>query len=411
MSSWLDQLQPASFEGVAFKVDGMSFVAGDAVVIREYPFQDLPTYQSMGAATDEIKFSAYVIGDDYIAQRDKLLSALKGEGVLIHPTRGYLRVFVKSPIEVKENPTSEGGIARFELSFVRATQRRYPLEETNTQAKVLQAAATARQAVKDDFVDQFDTKGLPSFALESAEKDLLHVLNVIEEQFELLSDGIANFKRMHRQARNQVFKLLGRGAEMVDVVRDLIDLPEYLAKEMEYAHNALKVLFKPRLNAKKSPFNTPVRDKEAKNTLALLAMVQALANIKAIALSAHAEFESFSEAVALRNELSADLKALIFGKVVSDDLEKTAGSKGLGARSKSALLDLHTQMVRDLSKRSQSFGQVTEYTPTEPEPLMAVSYRLYGTTKYAKELLANNPHVEHPLLVPVGRALKVVSHG
>lgn len=399
MSTWLDQLQPASFKGVPFKVDGMSFVAGDTTVVREYPFQDLPSFQSMGAATDEIKCAAYVIGDDYIERRDKLLNALKGEGVLVHPTRGRLRVFCKGSIEVKENPTTEGGIARMELVFVRAEKRRYPRAETNTQTKVQQSASEARVAIKADFEADYDANNLAGFARASARDDFDVILELIEGEFETLSDNVSGFKRTLRQSRTRGFELLGKAADMVDVVRDLMALPEVAASEMGVAKNAIGVLFKPRLSPVKSTLNTPTRVRQKNNQNALTRMVSALAVVEWVELSSYAQFESFQAAVELRAELSNTIKQVLFeyGDV--------------GTRTKNALWDLHTHMMRDLAKRSQSFGRVSDYQPEHTEPLIAISYRLYDSTAYASELLANNPHIEHPLLVPAGHPIKVVNHG
>ena len=67
--TWLDQLQRASFRGVPFQVDTIDHSAGDNVVMREYPFQDLPTVFRMGEAAEEIKLSAYVIGDRVFHQK------------------------------------------------------------------------------------------------------------------------------------------------------------------------------------------------------------------------------------------------------------------------------------------------------------------------------------------------------
>ena len=56
--AWFDQLTTASFRGVAFQVDTIDVTAGDNTVVREYPFQDLPTVFRMGEGVEEIKFSA-----------------------------------------------------------------------------------------------------------------------------------------------------------------------------------------------------------------------------------------------------------------------------------------------------------------------------------------------------------------
>ena len=139
--AWLAQLRPASFRGVVFQVDTVDVTAGDNLVVRDYPFQDLPTVFRMGAGREDIKFSAYVIGDDYDVQRDTLREALTGvgtlpaSGILVHPTAGTQLAIVSERFVIKENPVAMGGMARFDLSFVRAETRRYPVSVANTGAQ------------------------------------------------------------------------------------------------------------------------------------------------------------------------------------------------------------------------------------------------------------------------------------
>ena len=79
MATWLEQLLPASFRGVPFQVDTIEHQAGDNVVLREYPFQDLPTVFRMGEAAEEIKFFDFAFKDgkkmaeelDYVPMPDK----------------------------------------------------------------------------------------------------------------------------------------------------------------------------------------------------------------------------------------------------------------------------------------------------------------------------------------------------
>lgn len=142
--NWVDQLQMASWRGVPFKTDSLEFVVGGSTVVRDYPFQDLPTTQDMGTATDEIRIAGYVIGDDYITQRDALIKVLRGSGVLVHPTRGRIRCTVKGGVKVRENPTQEGGIARFELVFIRGESRRYPSALPSTKSQNIEAIEQAR---------------------------------------------------------------------------------------------------------------------------------------------------------------------------------------------------------------------------------------------------------------------------
>ncbi|MEZ7785062.1 DNA circularization N-terminal domain-containing protein, partial [Cupriavidus gilardii] len=183
-SSWLNQLRMASWRDVPFQVDTTELSAGDNTVLREYPFQDRPTVFSMGAGAEEIKFSAYLIGDDYLQQLDRLREVLKGEGVLIHPTSGSIRCWVHGRYTVREAPTTEGGIARLDLTFIRAEPRRYPVGVTNTTDRVASAADAAEQSLIDSLAANFDLAGMAGWAHDN-------VLARVRSGLDILWDGIS----------------------------------------------------------------------------------------------------------------------------------------------------------------------------------------------------------------------------
>ena len=63
-----------------------------------------------------------------------------------------------------------------------------------------------------------------------------------------------------------------------------------------------------------------------------------------------------------------------------------------------------------LARTSRDLVRLTTYTPQSWEPAIAISYRLFGTTDYADEIVAMNPHIRHPLLVPPGTPLRILKH-
>ena len=75
-----------------------------------------------------------------------------------------------------------------------------------------------------------------------------------------------------------------------------------------------------------------------------------------------------------------------------------------------AVRSLQSKTLAYLTQESQSFGRVSTYTPNSTESLIYISYKLYGTTGFAKEIYHNNKHIKHPMLVPAGVAIKVISH-
>ncbi|MBA1321186.1 DNA circularization protein [Pseudomonas plecoglossicida] len=132
MTTWRDQLHPASFRGVPFFVDSDSMPAGRRTQVHEYPQRDKPLVEDMGRVTREIKLEAFVIGEQFIELRDNLLNALDkpGAGELIHPWYGRLMA-TATECDVSHE-RREGGMARFSLMFVEEGEKGFPAGVPNT---------------------------------------------------------------------------------------------------------------------------------------------------------------------------------------------------------------------------------------------------------------------------------------
>ena len=148
LASWRNQLQPASFRGVPFYVDTMGGADGRRSAVFEFPNRDDAYVEDLGRRVQKINLDAYVIGDDYIADRDDLIDALgkePGPGTLVHPTRGSLWVQAG---EVSFQETKEaGGLCKFRLEFVIAGPPPGPYDQNNTAAGLFAAAVSAARMV------------------------------------------------------------------------------------------------------------------------------------------------------------------------------------------------------------------------------------------------------------------------
>lgn len=153
--AWQDRLRQGSFRGARFHIERHERAGGRRVHNHEYPGKDEPYPEDLGRRAREFEVQCYVIGPDYMADRDALLDACEaaGPGTLVHPYFGTRRV---SCTEYKESESSqEGGMARFSLKFSDAGANRYPVAEADTAAAVDGVAAEAEQALVDQFVEAF----------------------------------------------------------------------------------------------------------------------------------------------------------------------------------------------------------------------------------------------------------------
>ena len=152
MSTWRDQLQPASFRGVPFEVESDSSPAGRKTQTHEFVQRDQPFVEDLGRKTREFKLVGFVGGADCFQKRDALLAALDkaGPGELVHPWLGKLTVTAGDGCEYSHE-RSEGGLVRFSLVFIEAGEKGFPVGTPNTGRQLLKAKTGLLDVAKDKF--------------------------------------------------------------------------------------------------------------------------------------------------------------------------------------------------------------------------------------------------------------------
>lgn len=147
--SWRDEQRPPSFRGVPFKVQANTRIGGRRGFTYEFAKSERSVDEDLGRRVSRAIVSAYVIGLDCLSQADELEAALQteGGGLLVLPTMGraILRCEAYQRIETKD----EGGIVRFEMTFVRSQSGAgSQARPEDTQAASKAAAAEAASATE-----------------------------------------------------------------------------------------------------------------------------------------------------------------------------------------------------------------------------------------------------------------------
>ncbi|MGA3798385.1 DNA circularization protein [Pseudomonas fluorescens] len=150
MSEWRDRKQGASFRGVPFLVDNDSVPVGRRTQLHEFPKRDQPFVEDLGRRTRQYKFTGFVAGDDFLAQRDRLLTALDkpGAGELVHPWFGRLTV-TAGECELS-HARNELGMARFNLVFIDGMLE-FPVQSPNTRRALAAQAPSLLGSIKGRF--------------------------------------------------------------------------------------------------------------------------------------------------------------------------------------------------------------------------------------------------------------------
>ena len=172
--AWRDRLLPGRFRNVPFFIrEHVGSVTGRRVEVHEYPGQDNHYTEDLGRVTPSWDFDAYVLGDDYTFDRDRLIKTCQepGSGTLIHPYLGVLRA---TCIECRVRESSrEGGLARMHLRFVDAGENLFPTRLRDTLAAVLSGAIEGQGSIVGQFVTAFDLEGIAGSYVSDALSGLL----------------------------------------------------------------------------------------------------------------------------------------------------------------------------------------------------------------------------------------------
>lgn len=139
---WRSRLRTASFRGVEFKYDVIGRAGGRRINPNEFPYRDEPYTEDLGRRMRRFSVTGYVIGPDFLDQRDDLIDALEAEGpaTLVHPTGGEFLVNSGDFTSVERR--ERGRVVEFEMQFVEAGTKGGTAVKTDTQSKVNSSADT-----------------------------------------------------------------------------------------------------------------------------------------------------------------------------------------------------------------------------------------------------------------------------
>ncbi|WP_188260875.1 DNA circularization protein [Azospirillum tabaci] len=399
--AWRDQLRPASFRGVPFKVDSDDLTAGRRVQLHEYPQRDKPYAEDLGRATRKITLTAYVIGPDYMAQRGRLLAALEeaGSGELVHPQYGTLQVVADGECRVAHS-RDEGGLCRFSLSFVEAGELTFPSATVNTaETSRLKADALSSAAI-GDFASAFGIEGVPDFVDQAAVADFTSALGFAERA---MRSGGGGWRQLASGLLGDLTELFGVPMSLGGRVMNLFAAfgggggggggsTLGVASPAGAVGSPASRLGELSQVAGYSPpppsyaVSTPARRQQAANSEATASLFRRGALVQSARTAADAEWPVYDDAIQTRDRLAAQIDAEAMRPGVSDDTFR-------------ALTDLRVAVVQDITSRSAGSARLSTVTPSTVQPSLVLAYDLYEDAGRGDEIVARNG-IAHPGFVP-----------
>ncbi len=194
--SWMDNLQDASFRGVPFKVDQDEATLGRRVQVHEYPNRDKPWAEDLGRATRRFSVQAYLIGDDFFTQRNRLIEQIEkpGAGTLVHPYYGEMTVTVTDEVRVSHT-RDEGRMCRVSFTFVEAGELSFPTAGLATSVQLATSGTLLGEALGSVF-SEFTLDGLPDFTQDGVLSRAAEMMDSVTKAFQYIDSGITAASRI-----------------------------------------------------------------------------------------------------------------------------------------------------------------------------------------------------------------------
>lgn len=390
---WRDRYVQGSFRGIPFQIEIGEDERSQRMVVHEFPGRDKPYIEKLGKKATPFTIEAYLVGDDYLEQRDLLQDAFTatGPGKLVHPFYGELTVEAKT-IKTR-HVKSDMRMVYISMEFIEVGDLLPVKAIVDTQKKV---EISARQVItnqKTTFERAFDYASLPYNQAQT-------VLNVINTAIEDIAKARAlvaqapAFAQMLRNIGGAASTLVLNVTELADELINLITfgflLEDQDADETPDTIQSFKdmsVLFEynPTLEASSAAADTVTQ------------LVRAVSLAQGGHLLALSEFASSSDAKELKTTLYAGVDSL-----QTED--------GLDDQVFISTQDLVAQVERDLADRLVNLPKVMEMTLPEFMPAMVLSYQLYGNIDQETGILERNKILD-PGLVPSDIPIKVLTNG
>ncbi|HCD7552974.1 TPA: DNA circularization N-terminal domain-containing protein [Citrobacter farmeri] len=420
MNTWQFRLQPASFRGVPFKVTDDEATFGRRTNTREYPLRDVPYTEDMGRKARHYSVSAYLVGNDFMAQRDRLLTALEqgGPGTLIHPYYGSLTVNVDGEIKIQHSRDS-GRMCIIPLQFVESGQLKYPTAGGATAQNVQTAADQADQSFADKFLSDFDLTG-PDWISDEVIQNASNILDDVIDVFEIVDTGISDAARLLQGDLSVLFPPPSQGAEIISRVQEMWAAGKSVYYNTDSALSAIDNLKSVTGLASLAPRGVwPTLSATAKQAIGATNSFSQLMRSSAVSQSAR-QFSDLPTPSLSRYSKQTDTHAAItdiprqggetpvlpasydqltrqretYNRIFDTELCRVVGDEAFMRTE-----DLRQSIMLDVQKRLQQTAKMITRKPDDISPAVVLAADWYDNAGRGSEIVALN-NIPHPGFVP-----------
>lgn len=381
--------KPSSFRGYKFFIQSYESTFGRKSVEHEFPLQDIAVSQDFGRLKRTYSIEAYVLGDDYLLQRDLLIQACEvaGPGSLYHPYYGLLNVIAK-PVKVRE-VNSETRICYLSFEFIEVKENLLnPIRIIDPKSNLLSIQSSVMDAANQAFLKVYKIVNAPFAVVKQANRALSSAFSIIEGSKKLAS-SFPEFQRELKKAKDGIVRLLFSPVEMS---KFLIDLVSFGSDSDTYDEASADKKFKELIAMGKSIPVTTQQTESPSDSINLF--MKQISVISAANFVISFPYSSYDQAVLVRNTVVDEINNIILTIGIDDNLY-------------SDFQDLREAVVRYNNEVASNLSQLVSLEIPISLPAIVLSNDLYGVTDKEQDILNRN-EVDHPGFIPGNKPIEVV---
>lgn len=399
MESYTDRMQPAAYRGVPFKVLRVETEGGRRVPVHQFPLRDRASVEDLGRSVRRYSMRAFIIGDDFIERRDRLIKVLetpgpgfprKVGGILVHPTFGRLQAVPETWRMVEGR--GEGNSTAIDITFIESGDILGPVETVGRVAAVDTAADALQDAAGATVTAELAVTG-PETIREAASTAVAGFGAKIRELsfFTGTASKVAALGASVTRLVGQATQLATSPIELVAAVREANDGIRAAVSNQRDALTSYESLFT--LTATQAIGTSATTTAANKNATMLSRLFRMSAVAGAAQAGARVPWEFRGEAVEARDRIFAQLDTL------TDDSTDS---------ELDALLTLRRLVTSAVPDPSQDLPRLRDITLPRARIAAVLAYQLYGDVDREAEIITRN-RLRHPGRVPGGETIQVLT--
>ena len=445
--SWKDNLLPASYNGVPFKVDEVETVQSRRTAIHEYPrpkdmaFESntspYPYVEDLGKGPTIFHIIGFVIMDadsdwNYFEARDALRNELDkpGPGRLIHPSYGERAVSLINEVSIKEEFTKSGGMATFRMEFVEVSR------STGIIVTRIDPAVEYTQIYEDTYVDiskqtfeenyqtmvevPTETKTLPvvpDVVKSTSLSDILHMYrfawrivqtnprNFVQQMISIFVFDIRRYMNIAPTTVNTAASVAGAIDSIISEIPNLTPLeykpiPPNVTSLILLSYFGDEDTTSPGYTYGSKLDSLPnddsvVTTKQTENRIAFTDLVKSMALIYAGKSMLTATYASYED-MAVTRDLYSNRVESILETTTNDELY-------------SMLDDMHSLVITGLVQLGASLKHYVNIAiPAGISTTLTLAYDKYEDIDREEEIIDSNITITHPGFLPGGESIRIL---